>query len=88
MPVITVYLPATLTSPDPARAVACEAATVGEALLAVAAQAPRYEQRLFHGGRLLVTVALNGRHLQPAAARAAPLADGDRVDVVPPVAGG
>lgn len=88
MPVITVHLPATLTSPDPARAVACEAATVGEALLAVAALAPGYEQRIFYGERLLVTVALNGRRLPPAAVKAAPLADGDRVDVVPPVAGG
>ena len=74
MPAITVHLPASLTSPDPARDVACEAATVGEALLAVAAQTPRYEQRLFYGSRLLVTVALNGRHLPPAEAKATPTA--------------
>jgi molybdopterin converting factor small subunit len=88
MPVITVHLPATLTSPHPARAVTCEATTVGEALLAVAAREPPYEQRIFYAERLLVGVALNGRHLAPAAVKAAPLADGDRVDVVPPVAGG
>ena len=85
---ITVHLPATLTSPGPARAVACEAATVGEALLAAAALAPGYEQRLFYGERLLVTVALNGRHLPPAAVKTTPLADGDRIDLLPPVAGG
>jgi molybdopterin converting factor small subunit len=88
MPAITVHLPATLTSPDPARALACEAATVGEALLAVAALAPGYEQRLFYGERLLVSVAVNGRQLPPAEVRAAPLASGDRIDVLPPVAGG
>lgn len=88
MPVITVHLPATLTSPDPAHAVTCEAATVGEALLEVAAQAPHYEQRIFYGDRLLVSVAVNGRHLPPTEARTAALAHGDRVDVLPPVAGG
>ena len=88
MPVITVGLPAALTAPEPARDVACDAATVGEALSAVAAQAPRYEQRLFYGDRLLVVVSLNGRHLPPAAARETGLAAGDRIDVLPPVAGG
>jgi len=85
---MTVHLPASLTSPDPAHDVACEAATVGEALLAVVARAPRYEQRIFYGDRLLVTVALNGRHLPPAEVRATPVAPGDRIDVLPPVAGG
>ena len=88
LPAITVHLPASLTSPDPARDIACEAATVGDALLAVAAHAPVYEQRIFYGDRLLVTVALNGRHLPPAEVRATPVATGDRVDVLPPVAGG
>ena len=88
MPAITVGLPAALTSPAPPRDIACEAATVGEALLAVVAQAPRYEQRIFYGDRLLVVVTLNGRHLPPAEVKATKLATGDRIEVMAPVAGG
>ena len=61
MPAITVGLPAALTSPQPARDVACEASTVDEALRAVVEQAPQYEQRIFYGDRLLVVVTLE-RH--------------------------
>lgn len=88
MPAVTVRLPAALTSPEPATEVGCEASTVGEALLAVAAQRPRFGQRLFYGDRLLVIVAVNGRHLAPSEAKATGLAAGDRVEVLPPVAGG
>ncbi len=88
MPAITVGLPAALTSPEPPRDIACEAATVGEALLAVVAQAPRYEQRIFYGDRLLVVVTLNGRHLPPTEVKAMKLATGDRIEVMAPVAGG
>ncbi|MCX6363237.1 MAG: MoaD/ThiS family protein [Actinobacteria bacterium] len=66
----------------------CEAGTVAEALRAAVAQAPRFAQRIYFGDRLLVGVILNGRHLPPAAALATTLAPGDRVDVMPPVAGG
>lgn len=88
MPSIIVRLTAALTAPEAAQEIACEATTVRDALLAVVAQAPQYEQRIFYGDRLLVTVAVNGRHVPPANAAAAPLAMGDRVDVLPPVAGG
>jgi molybdopterin converting factor small subunit len=88
LPEITVGLPAALTAPEPARDVACNATTVVEALREVVAQSPRYEQRLFYGDRLLVVVCLNGRHLPPGQVRETTLATGDRVDVLPPVAGG
>jgi len=88
MPTVHVSLPAVLTSPEPPVIIACEAGTVGEALRAAVAQAPRFAQRIFYGDRLLVGVAVNGRHLPPAAALATTLAAGDQVDVVPPVAGG
>ena len=88
MPAITVGLPAAITSPDPARDVACDAATVVEALREVAARTPTYGQRLFYGDRLLVVVCLNGRHVPPSDARETVLSAGDRVDVLPPVAGG
>jgi molybdopterin converting factor small subunit len=88
MPIVHVSLPAVLTSPEPPVALDCEAETVGEALRAAVAQAPRFAQRIFFNDRLLVSVVVNGRHLAPAAALATTLADGDRVEVMPPVAGG
>jgi sulfur carrier protein ThiS len=88
VPAITVGLPAALTSPQPARDIACEASTVVEALRAVVDQAPRYEQRIFYGDRLLVVVTLNGRHLPPDHVKETGLTAGDRLDILLPVAGG
>ena len=88
MPSVHVSLPAVLTSPEPPEVFACEAGTVAEALRAAVAQAPRFAQRIFFNDRLLVSVAVNGRHLASAAALATALAAGDRVEVMPPVAGG
>jgi len=88
VPSIQVSLPVALTSPEPAVVLDCDAGTVAEALRAAVAQAPRFAQRIFFNDRLLVGVVLNGRHLAPAAARDTPLAKGDRVEVMPPVAGG
>jgi molybdopterin converting factor small subunit len=85
---VRVSLPAALTSPEPPVVFDCEAATVDEALRAAAKQAPRYAQRIFYRDRLLVSIAVNGRHVAPAAALATMLTTGDRVDVMPPVAGG
>ena len=88
MPNVQVTLPATLTSPEPAVVLDCDAGTVAEALRAAVAQAPRFAQRVFFKDRLLVSVVLNGRHLAPAAVQNTPLAAGDRLEVMPPVAGG
>lgn len=88
MPDVQVALPVALTSPDPAVVLDCEAGTVAEALRAAVAQAPRFAQRIFFNDRLLVSVAVNGRHVAPAAALTTTLVSGDRVEVMPPVAGG
>lgn len=88
MPSVQVTLPAALTSPEPAVVLDCDAGTVAEVLRAAVAQAPRFAQRIFFEDRLLVSVVLNGRHLAPAAAQNTPLAAGDRLEVMPPVAGG
>ena len=88
MPAIIVGLPAALTAPQPARDVACEADTVGEALRAVVEQAPQYGPRIFYGERLLVAVTLNGEHLPPTRVQETVLTAGDRLEVVLPVAGG
>ncbi len=88
MAAVSVTLPSSITSPQPRYEADIEAADVGEALRLVAARAPRFAQRLFYKDRLLVTVLVNGRLLPPADALARPLSDGDRIDVMPPVAGG
>jgi len=88
MPSVRVILPAALTAPDPALLLDCDADSVGEALQAAAAQAPRYAQRLFFNDRLLVSVVLNGRHLASAAALATTLSAGDHLEAISPVAGG
>ena len=88
MPDVRVLLPATITTPQPPYEIDCEAADVMEALHEVAARAPRYAQRLFFKDRLLVGVLVNGRHIPPSETLGTRLADGDRVEVMPPVAGG
>jgi sulfur carrier protein ThiS len=88
VPAITVGLPAALTAPQPPRDYACEAATVGQALEQVVRQAPQYGPRIFYGERLLVVVTVNGKHVPPGGAKDAELSEGDRVDVLLPVAGG
>ena len=88
MPSVTISLPATLTSPEPAATIQCDGATVAEALRDIAAQKPRYGQRIFYDGRLLVSVVLNGGHLSPLVAQDTELHDEDHLELVTPVAGG
>jgi molybdopterin converting factor small subunit len=85
---VIVTLPAVLTSPEAPLEVSVAAGTVEDALRGVAAQAPRFGQRLFYKGRPLVTVVLNGRHLPPSGALATRTSAGDRIQLIPPVAGG
>ena len=88
MPRVQISLPATLTTPEPPTTMEGVGATVGEALRDVAAQAPRYSQRIFYDDRLLVSVVLNGDHVSPVGAQDRELHDGDRLELVTPVAGG
>lgn len=85
---VRVLLPAPLTAPDPAGELICRASTVRDLLAAVAVARPGLAGRLLHEGRPLVTVALNGTVLPAQTAMAHTLADGDRIELVPPVAGG
>ena len=88
MPTVTVSLPPSLTAPEPAAEVVCEASTVAEALRAVVAQAPRYAQRIFYKERPLVSVVLDGRHLPPSEALDTEITAGARLELLTPVAGG
>lgn len=88
IPRVRVVLPASLTAPQPAEEISCEATTVRELLDTVAAVRPGLAGRLLYEGRPLVTVAVNGTVLPAQSAMAHALTDGDRVELVPPVAGG
>jgi molybdopterin converting factor small subunit len=88
LPTVTVSLPATLTAPEPPSAITCEAATAGDALRAVAAHMPRLAERLLHDRRPLVHIVLNGVALVPSDAETLRLSSGDRLELVPPIAGG
>lgn len=84
---VTVALPATLTAPEPAMEIPCEAATVGDALLAVA-QLPAVGKRVLFEEHVLVHVLLNGASLPASEAPGTRLRSGDRLDLLPPIAGG
>lgn len=89
MPAVTIGLPPAFagssTQPTELR---LEAGTVGEALQGLAGEHPQYASRIFYGERLLVVVTLNGKLLPPPAVRRTALAEGDRIDLLLPVAGG
>jgi molybdopterin converting factor small subunit len=88
MAAIRIGLPSTLTAPAAPVDLACEATTVSDALEWLAGQRPELRQRIFYKRRLLVGVTVNGRSVAPSAALATELAPGDRLELVPPVAGG
>lgn len=85
---ITVRLPASLTAPDPALALVLTATTVRDAVDQVVARHPQIAPRILFDERPLVSFVLNGRLLRPSEALRTGLAHGDRLDFVPPVAGG
>jgi molybdopterin converting factor small subunit len=88
MPSVTVHMPATLTAPQPAQEVSCDGADVAAALRDLTRRLPWMDARVFYAGKLLVTVARNGEGLRPSEALGTAVADGDRLDLIPPVAGG
>jgi molybdopterin converting factor small subunit len=85
---ITVRLPVALTAPGPALELALTATTVREAVNQVLAREPGLATRILFEGRPMVSFVLNGRQLRPSEALRTGLANGDRLDFVPPVAGG
>jgi len=85
---ITVRLPASLTAPEPARDLELTATTVRDAVDQVVARAPSLASRIMYDDRPLVGFVLNGRQLRPSEALATGLAHGDRLELLPPVAGG
>jgi len=85
---VRVVLPFGVTYPEPQHELACEGATVAEALAAVLAAEPRLASRVSADGKLIVGVFVNDRDARTLGGYEAPLADGDVVRLLPPVAGG
>jgi hypothetical protein len=88
VPSVTVGLPPALVGAQQGSTVGCEAGTVGEALHQLAERQPQHASRIFYGERLLVVVTLNGKHLSPLQVLGTQLLEGDRIDLLLPVAGG
>lgn len=88
MPAVIIGMPPSLAGTPREVPVRCEAATVGAALRRLAEDRPDSASRLYYGERLVVVVTLNGRYLPPAQIDGTGLADGDRIDLFLPVAGG
>ncbi|HOT23748.1 MAG TPA: MoaD/ThiS family protein [Thermoleophilia bacterium] len=88
MAAVTVHLPASLTAPEPGCEIELEATTVGDAVAQVVARRPRLAARILFEERPQVSFVLNGRQLRPSEAMRTGLSHGDRLDFVPPVAGG
>ena len=67
----------------------CDGRDVGEALADCVAREPRLKSRIFRDdGSVWVGVFLNGRNIRQAGGLAMPLADGDEIRLLPPIAGG
>jgi molybdopterin converting factor small subunit len=88
VPSVTVGLPPALLGAQQGSTVVCNAGTVGEALRQLAERRPQQASRIFYGERLLVVVTLNGKHLSPLKVLDTELLEGDRIDLLLPVAGG
>jgi len=85
---VTVHLPASLTAPEPARDIELEATTVRDAVAQIIARQPHFAARILFEERPLVGFVLNGRQLRPSEAMRTGLVHGDRLELLPPVAGG
>jgi sulfur-carrier protein len=89
MPTVKVKLPVGMKTADGQGEVACEAATVGEALEKAIAVEPRLRGRIFRDdGRVWAGVFVNGRNIRAHGGLGTELAEGDTMKIVPPISGG
>jgi len=81
-------LPLGLTYPEGQKEIACEGATVGEALADVLRREPRLEPRVYKDGKLFVGIFLNMQNVRMLQGMDTPISDGDELRLMPPIAGG
>jgi molybdopterin synthase sulfur carrier subunit len=85
---VLVKLPLGVTYPDSQKELEVEGATVGEIVKAAVAAEPRLESRIYRNGKLFVGIFVNDRNMRALGGFEAPVADGDVIRVMPPIAGG
>lgn len=86
---IFLRLPVGIAGPKGPSRLECEGATVGAALEDCIQKDERLRPRIFRAdGTLWVGVFLNGRNVRQAEGLSSPLADGDEIRLLPPIAGG
>lgn len=86
---VHVKLPVGITHPDRLPDMEVEAATVGEALRKAIAHDARLAGRVFtHDGGFATAAFLNGVSAKRLRGMETPLADGDVLALMPPIAGG
>ena len=84
-----VKLPVGMTTADGRKEVACDGATVREVIEQAIAAEPRMRPRIFReDGRMYAGVFLNGRNINAFQGMDTPVADGDKLSVLPPLSGG
>ncbi len=86
---VSIRLPVGIAGPAGGSRLGCEGATVGEALADCITREPRLRTRIFRDdGSLWVGVFLNGKNVRQGQGLDTPLADGDEIRILPPIAGG
>jgi molybdopterin converting factor small subunit len=84
-----VKLPVGMTTADGRKEVACDGATVREVIDQAIAAEPRMRPRIFReDGRQYAGIFLNGRNIAAFEGMDTPVADGDKLSVLPPLSGG